>query len=179
MSYVELCTVCKNESRDIFLPNKFSLLKLLITQLMRWFKLRQSLMTLFLLAIFHIEGYSIPYRFDTNTNGAGVRIYIKGSISNKILNKHVLPGYTVTAFIEFNFCESKSSVFFIVSINIWMITVAMNVDLLGIKTILPVRFLDTEAEESEIFLTNSYISKILQGYFKRSFFEKFCKTELY
>ena len=60
-----------------------------------------------------------------------------------------------------------------------MITVAMNVEMLGIKTVLPVRFLDTEAEESEIFLTNSYISKILQGYFKRSFFEKFCKTELY
>ena len=58
-------------------------------------------------AQFCINGFSIPYRLDRNTNGGGLMIYVRDEISSKMLTKHNLPEDIEAAFIELNFRKCK------------------------------------------------------------------------
>ena len=43
----------------------------------------------FLESLFLMDGFSKPYRLDRNKNGGGVMIFIRDTISSKILEKHI------------------------------------------------------------------------------------------
>ena len=45
----------------------------------------------FLITQFLMDGFPMPYRFDRNKHGGGVRVYIRDTISSKILEKHNCP----------------------------------------------------------------------------------------
>ena len=48
---------------------------------------------------FHLHGFSEPYRFDRNSNGRGILLYIREDLSSKLtLTKMVLGEF----FVKFN-----------------------------------------------------------------------------
>ena len=61
----------------------------------------------FLESLFLMDGFSKPYRLDRNKNGGGVMIFIRDTISSKILEKHIFPNDVESIFVEFNFRKCK------------------------------------------------------------------------
>ena len=45
----------------------------------------------FLESLFLMDGFSKPYRLDRNKNGGRIMIFIRDTISSKILETHVFP----------------------------------------------------------------------------------------
>ena len=54
-----------------------------------------------------MDGYCIPYRLDRNTNRGGIKISIRETIFNKILEKHIFPNDVESIFVELNFKKCK------------------------------------------------------------------------
>ena len=61
----------------------------------------------FLESLFLMDGFSKPYRLDRNKNGGGVMIFIRDTISSKILEKHIFPNDVESIFVELNFRKCK------------------------------------------------------------------------
>ena len=61
----------------------------------------------FPLGQFYVEGFTMPYRLDSNRNGGGVIIYVREDIPSKILEKHKLPQDVEGMFVELNFRKIK------------------------------------------------------------------------
>ena len=61
----------------------------------------------FLESLFLMDGFSKPYRLDRNKNWGGVMIFIRDTISSKILEKHILPSAVESIFVELNFRKCK------------------------------------------------------------------------
>ena len=61
----------------------------------------------FLDSLFLMDGFSKPYRFDRNKNGGGIMIFIRDTISSKILEKHVFPNDVESIFGQLNFRKCK------------------------------------------------------------------------
>ena len=61
----------------------------------------------FLESLFLMDGFSKPYRLDRNKNGGGIMIFIRDTISSKILEKHVFPNDVESIFVELNFRKCK------------------------------------------------------------------------
>ena len=57
----------------------------------------------FLESLFLMDGFSKPYRLDRNNNGGGVMIFIRDTVSSKILEKHIFPNDVKSVFVELNF----------------------------------------------------------------------------
>ena len=54
-----------------------------------------------------MDGFSTPYRLDKNKNGGGIMIFIRDTISSKILGKRIFPNAAESIFSELNFKKSK------------------------------------------------------------------------
>ena len=54
-----------------------------------------------------MDRFSKPYRLDRNKNGGGIMIFIRDTISSKILEKHVFPNDVESIFVELNFRKRK------------------------------------------------------------------------
>ena len=66
--------------------NKFKELKLIIGNNIRIFLISETMLDdSFPLAQFLIKGFSAPYRFDRNSKGGGLLLYIRKDIPSKIL----------------------------------------------------------------------------------------------
>ena len=61
----------------------------------------------FLESLFLMDGFSKPYRLDRNKNGGGVMIFIRETMSSKILEKHIFTNDVECIFVELNFQKSK------------------------------------------------------------------------
>ena len=61
----------------------------------------------FPLGQFYVEGFTMPYRLDSNRNGGGVIIYVREDIPSKILEKHKLPQDVEGMFVKLNFRKTK------------------------------------------------------------------------
>ena len=61
----------------------------------------------FPLGQFYVEGFTMPYRRDSNRNGRGVIIYVREDIPSKILEKHKLPRDVEGMFVKLNFKKTK------------------------------------------------------------------------
>ena len=61
----------------------------------------------FLESLFLMDGFSKPYKLDRNKNGGGVMIFIRDTISSKILEKHIFPNDVESIFVELNFRKCK------------------------------------------------------------------------
>ena len=61
----------------------------------------------FPLGQFYVEGFTMPYRLDSNRNGGDVIIYVREDIPSKILEKHKLPQDVEGMFVELNFRKIK------------------------------------------------------------------------
>ena len=56
---------------------------------------------------FLIDGYSLPFRQDRNSNGGGVMIYVREDIPCKMLSKHNTPDDFEGIFLELNLRKVK------------------------------------------------------------------------
>ena len=56
---------------------------------------------------FYIHGYSKPFRFDRNSHGGGILIYVREDIPCKRLMKHTFPDDIEGIFIEINLGKTK------------------------------------------------------------------------
>ena len=54
-----------------------------------------------------MDGFSKPYRLDRNKNGGGIMIFIRNTISRKILENHIFPNYVESIFVELNLRNYK------------------------------------------------------------------------
>ena len=54
-----------------------------------------------------MDGFSKPHRLDRNKNGGRVMIFIRDTISSKILEKHIFPNDVESIFAELNFRKCK------------------------------------------------------------------------
>ena len=54
-----------------------------------------------------MDGFSKPYRLDGNKHGEGITIFIRQTISSKILEKHIFPSDVESIFVELNFRKCK------------------------------------------------------------------------
>ena len=61
----------------------------------------------FLESLILMDGFSKPYRLDRNKNGGRVMIFIRDTISSKILEKHIFPNNVESIFAELNFRKCK------------------------------------------------------------------------
>ena len=61
----------------------------------------------FLELLFLMDGFSKPYRLDRKKDGGGVTIFIRDTISSKILEKHIFPNDPESIFVELNFRKCK------------------------------------------------------------------------
>ena len=61
----------------------------------------------FLESLILMDGFSKPYRLDRNKNGGRVMIFIRATISSKILEKHIFPNDVESIFAELNFRKCK------------------------------------------------------------------------
>ena len=61
----------------------------------------------FLESLFLIDGFSKPHGLDRNKNGGGVMIFIRDTISSKLLEKHIFPNDVERTFVELNFRKCK------------------------------------------------------------------------
>ena len=61
----------------------------------------------FLESLFLIDGFSKPHRLDRNKNRGGVMIFIRDTISSKLLEKHIFPNDAERTFVELNFRKCK------------------------------------------------------------------------
>ena len=61
----------------------------------------------FLESLFLMDGFSKPYRLDRNKNGGRIMIFIRDTISSKILEKHIFSNNFESIFVEFNFRKCK------------------------------------------------------------------------
>ena len=61
----------------------------------------------FLEFLFLMDGFSKPYRLDRNKNGGGIMIFIRYTVSSKILEKHIFPNDVESIFVELNFRKCK------------------------------------------------------------------------
>ena len=61
----------------------------------------------FLESLFLMDGFSKPYRLDRNKNGGGVMIFIRETISSKILEQYIFTNDVECIFVELNFQKSK------------------------------------------------------------------------
>ena len=57
--------------------------------------------------LFLMDGFSKPCRLDRNKNGGGIMIFIRGTVSSKILEKHIFPNDVESIFVELNFRKCK------------------------------------------------------------------------
>ena len=56
----------------------------------------------FLYALFLMDCFFKPYRLDRNKNGGGIMIFIRDTVSSKILEKHIFPNDIESIFVELN-----------------------------------------------------------------------------
>ena len=56
---------------------------------------------------FSIDGFSVPYRLDRNSNGGGVLIFVREDIPGRQLNKHTFPDDIEGVFFEINLRKTK------------------------------------------------------------------------
>ena len=61
----------------------------------------------FLESLFLMDGFSKPYRLDRNKNGGRIMIFIRDTISSKILEKHIFPNDVESIFLKLNFRKCK------------------------------------------------------------------------
>ena len=54
-----------------------------------------------------MDGFSTPNRLDRNKNGGGIMIFIRDTISSKILGKRIFPNAAESIFVELNFKKCK------------------------------------------------------------------------
>ena len=91
-----------------YFPNKFDELKVLVNGMLDILIITETkLLDTFPVSQFHIDGFSKPYRLDSNRNRGGVIIHVREDIPSKILTKHVLPIDIGALFIELNFRKCK------------------------------------------------------------------------
>ena len=64
---------------------------------------------------FLMDGFSKPYRLDRNKNGGGVKIFIRETISSKILEKHIFPRMFYLTGSSMNFCSIALTLLLIVT----------------------------------------------------------------
>ena len=57
----------------------------------------------FLESLFLINGFSKPCRLGRNKNGGGIMIFIRNTISSRILEKHIIPNDAKSIFVELSF----------------------------------------------------------------------------
>ena len=50
-----------------------------------------------------INGFSKPCRLGRNKNGGGIMIFIRNTISSRILEKHIFPNDAKSIFVELSF----------------------------------------------------------------------------
>ena len=87
--------------------NKFDELKVLVNGMLAILIITETKPDTFPVSQFHIDGFSKPYRLDSNRNRGGVIIHVREDIPSKILTKHVLPIDIGALFIELNFRKCK------------------------------------------------------------------------
>ena len=92
-----------NSIRTKFEQLKETVLKYIDILLVTETKLNET----FLESLFLIDSFSKPYRLDRNKNGGGVMIFIRDTISSKILKKHIFPNNVESIFVELNFRKCK------------------------------------------------------------------------
>ena len=90
------------------IPNKFDALEFIIPGnidilVITETKLDKSFET----AQFLIEGFNEPYRHDKNRNSAGILIYVREGIPNRLLNLHTFPSDIEGLFVEINLRKTK------------------------------------------------------------------------
>ena len=91
-----------------FLSSKFDDLKVVMTGMFDILVITETkLDNTFPVSQFHIDGFSIPYRLDTNRNGGSVIVYVWKDIPSKLLSKHSLTEDIEGLFVEINFWKSK------------------------------------------------------------------------
>ena len=56
---------------------------------------------------FVADSFSEPFRFERNRNGGGIKIFVRGYIPSKPLQKHVFPVDIEDLFIKLNFRKCK------------------------------------------------------------------------
>ena len=61
----------------------------------------------FLEFLFLMDGFSKTYRLDRNKNRGGIMIFIRDSISSKILEKRIFPNDVESNSVELNFRKCK------------------------------------------------------------------------
>ena len=61
----------------------------------------------FLESLFLMDVFPKPYRLDRNKNEGGAMMFIRDTISSKILEKHILPNDVESIFVELNFTKCK------------------------------------------------------------------------
>ena len=61
----------------------------------------------FLESLFLMDVFPKPYRLDRNKDGGGVMIFIRDTISSKILEKNIFPNDVESVFVELNFRKCK------------------------------------------------------------------------
>ena len=61
----------------------------------------------FLESLFLMDGFSKPYRLDRYKNGEGIMIFMRDTISSKILEKHIFPNDVESIFVELYFRKYK------------------------------------------------------------------------
>ena len=53
-------------------------------------------------SLFLMDGFSEPYRLGRNKNGGGIMIFIRDTVSSKILEKQIFPNDVESIFVELN-----------------------------------------------------------------------------
>ena len=104
----------------------------------------------FLEAQFLIEGFDSPIRFDRNSNGGGIMLYVREDIPTKLLS-HDFPGVE-SFFVEINLHKKK-----------WLINCSYNPDKSNI-----VNHLNTISRSLDIYSTK-YENIVLLGDFNACF----------
>ena len=56
----------------------------------------------FLYALFLMDCFFKPDRLNRNKNGGGIMIFIRDTVSSKILEKHIFPNDIESIFVELN-----------------------------------------------------------------------------
>ena len=59
-------------------------------------------------ALFHMQGYSTPFRLDRNSHGGGILLYVREDIPAKLINSINFDDDIEPMFIEINLRKKKS-----------------------------------------------------------------------
>ena len=88
--------------------NEFGQLKETVLEYREIFVVTETkLDEIFLKSLFLMNGFSKPYRLDRNKNRGEIMIFIRKTISSKILEKHIFPNDVEITFVELNFRQCK------------------------------------------------------------------------